>query len=186
MQKRFAVVEEIDPLQRRAGFVDDAAEQLEVEHARLARPRDTGFGRADRLSARDVAGGSALDVHLRRHRAGIDGSHGRRFVLLERRLQRAVTAELRSAGVQLFSEPRDGRAAPHVLNRGRADVAQDAARVRVGAPADDAAVAEHDQRVPGPAALEARREVIQRHSMLIFWSAFSCTLRAYRSRTSPC
>ena len=63
VQKRLAVVEEVDPLQRGAGFVDDAPEQLEVEHAGLARPRDAGFGGAHRLGAGDVAGRRALDIH---------------------------------------------------------------------------------------------------------------------------
>jgi hypothetical protein len=84
VQERLAVVEEIDADQRSADLVDDAAEQIEVEHAGLPRPGDAGFRRAARLGARDVAGGRALDVHARRLRPGVHGAHRRRLVLLQR------------------------------------------------------------------------------------------------------
>ena len=40
VQKRFAVVEEVDPHQGRPRFVHDATEQVEVEHSGLSRPGD--------------------------------------------------------------------------------------------------------------------------------------------------
>ena len=83
------------------GLVDDAPEQIEVEHAGLARPGDAGFRRAARLGARDVAGRRALDVQPRRQRPGVERPDRRRLVLLQRQLQRAVAAELRAAGVQV-------------------------------------------------------------------------------------
>ena len=72
MQKGFAVVEEVDPAERRPDFVDHAAEQIEVEHAGLARARDAGFGRAARLGARDVARRGALDEHAPGQRSGVE------------------------------------------------------------------------------------------------------------------
>ena len=73
VQERLAVVEEVDPAERRAGLVDHPREQVEVEHAGLAGPGDAGLGRAAGLETRDVAGGGALDVEpagQRRRRAG--------------------------------------------------------------------------------------------------------------------
>src|SRR4029077_18582647 len=57
VEEGFAVVEEVDARQRRSDFVHDAAEQIEVEHARLARSRDPRFRGAARLIARNVACG---------------------------------------------------------------------------------------------------------------------------------
>ena len=68
MEERLAVVEEIDAHERRAGLVDDAAEEIEVEHAGLAGAGDAGLGRAAGLGARDVAGRRALDVEPRGQR----------------------------------------------------------------------------------------------------------------------
>src|SRR5207247_11482568 len=42
VEERLAVVDEVDAHQRRAGLVDDPAEQVEIEHAGLTGPRDAG------------------------------------------------------------------------------------------------------------------------------------------------
>ena len=129
------------------GFVDDAREQIEVEHAGLARARDAGFRRAARLGARDVAGGRALDVHARRAAApASSGALRRRLVLLERQLQRAVAAELRAAGVQVRAQRGDGRSPVQTRATDAGPrVAEHALAVRIRAAADDAPVAEHHE-----------------------------------------
>ena len=106
VEERLAVVEEVDPAERRPDFVDHSLEDIEVQHAGLARLRDAGFRRAARLRARDVAGRRALDEHPRRERTRVERSNGGRLVLLQRPLERAVAAELRAPGVQV---PRGGR-----------------------------------------------------------------------------
>src|SRR5262249_12900702 len=145
------------------GLVDDAAEQIEVEHAGLARARDAGLRRAAGFGAGDVAGGRALDVHPRRQRAGVDWPHRRRPLLPERQLQRTVAAEPRPAAVQVGPQPRHDVAAPPLADRGGARVAEHALAVGIRAAADDAAVAEHHERAPRPAALKAGGEVIEGH-----------------------
>src|SRR5262249_31761226 len=84
VEKCFAVVEEVDAHERRPGLVDDASEDLEVEHASLPRPGDTGLRCAARLVAGDVAGRRALDVEPRRQGASIERALRRRLVLAER------------------------------------------------------------------------------------------------------
>ena len=105
--------------------------------------------------------------------AGVDRPHRRRLVLLERQLQRAVAAELRAAGVQVRAQRRDGRPAPDLVDRRRARVAEHALAVRIGAAADHPAVAEHDERVPRPAALKTGGEEVQGHRGLVILSRYA-------------
>ena len=155
VQERLAVVEEVDPLERGAGLVDGAAEQLEIEHAGLARARDAGLRRAHGLVARDVTGGRALDVHLRGQRPGVhrpDGGAASFF-----------SGSLREQSPQNFDPPALSSSRsrvivpspPYVLERGGPHVAQYAPGVRIGAATDDPPVAEHDQRGPWPASTES-------------------------------
>src|SRR5262249_33619219 len=65
VEERLAVVEEIDPDERRPRLVDDLAEHVEVQHAGLPRPRDAGLWRAAGLIAGDVARGRALYIEPR-------------------------------------------------------------------------------------------------------------------------
>ena len=163
VEERFAVVEEVDAYQRRSGFVDDAREHVPVEHAGLTRARDAGFRGAARLEARDVAGRRALDVQPAGQRRNIEIAHGRRLVWRQRQLQRAVAAERRAPGIEVFAQLARDRPTPDLGERRRAKVAEHPLGVRIGAAADDAAVAEHDGNRPGPAAGEAGGEVVQRH-----------------------
>ena len=72
VQERLAVIEEVDAPERRPRFVDHLREQIEVEHAGLARARDAGLRRAHRLVARNVAGGGALDIEAAGNRADVE------------------------------------------------------------------------------------------------------------------
>ena len=147
------------------GFVDDPREQVEVEHAGLARARDAGFGRAARLEARDVAGGRALDVEplresARRSRSrcggGSSGPSGSFSGQSPQKLEPPALMSARSC---------DGdRSAPDVGDRRGARIAEHALGVRIGAAAHHAAVAEQDADGPRPRAGEAGREVIQGHA----------------------
>ena len=176
VQERFAVVEEINSHERRAHFIDDAAEQVEIEHACLPRACDAGLGRAARLIARDVARGRAFDVHARGQRARVDRAHDRSLVSLQRQLQRAIAAEPRAACIQIGAQLRDRGAVPHLADRRGPHVAEDAVRVRIGAAADDAAVAEHDQRRPGPRALETCGQEVEGHYFLVNFFMYDSSL----------
>ena len=146
VQERLAVVEEVDSAERRPGLVDRLREQVPVEHAGLPRPGDAGLGRAARLEARDVTGGGALDVQAVRERPDVHLALRDGLVRRERQLQRAVAAERRAAGVQIL------RAAGGPSARSRSSATWTSARRparawrRIGAAADDAAVAEHARR----------------------------------------
>ena len=59
---------------------------------------------------------------------------------------------------------------------------EDAAAVRVGTPAHESAVAQHDENVPRPTAPEADREVVQGQLSTTSWTASSRTPRACHSR----
>ena len=160
VQERLAVVEKVDSHERGADLVDDAAKKVEVQHSGLARSRDAGFRRAARLVAGNVAGGGALDVQARRHRAGIGRPHDRRVVFFERQLQRTIAAEPRAAGVEIQAKPGDRLTGPHVVDRRRARISEHPVAVGIGTPAHDAPVAEHDERAPRPGTLEARGEEV--------------------------
>jgi hypothetical protein len=179
VQEGLAVVEEVHAAQRRARLVDDAREQVEIEHPGLTRPRDPGLGRAAGLVARDVAGGRALDVEPAGQRAHVQIARRRRLVLLQRQLQRAVAAELRSAVDDVAPQRRGDLSCPHPGDGRRARVAEDAPAVRVGTPAGEPAVTEQDHRGPGPRAREAGRQIIEGHVRL------RVTSYEYRERMSP-
>src|SRR5215208_2082273 len=106
MQERLAVVEEVDAAERRAGFVDHFLEQIEVEHARLARARDAGFRSADGLVAGNIAGGGALNIETRGNWRDVEIALRRLFVRLQRQLERAIAAEARAALVQISTQLR--------------------------------------------------------------------------------
>src|SRR5690606_28397161 len=127
------------------------------------RLRDAGRGRAAGVEAREVAGGRALDIQAARQGRDVERAlrHGRRLV--ERQLERAVAAEVRTAGVDLATEAAGCLAAPDVGEGGRARVAEDALRVRVGTAAHDAAVTEEDGDLPRPRTCVSRGEMVQRH-----------------------
>ncbi len=169
VKERFAVIEEVDSHERRARFIDDAGEEIEVEHARLARARDPGLGRATRLAAGDVAGRGALDVHARRQGPRVERSLGRTVAFLERQLERTVAAEGGAAAIQIPAQRGDRRSAPDIGHRRRTCVAEHAPPIRVRAAAHDPAVAEHDERAPRPCAREAGREEVQRHPGRLTW-----------------
>ncbi len=80
VQEGLAVVEEVDAPERGPGLVDDAREEIEVEHARLARSRDAGLRRAARLEAGDVAGRGALDIEAAGNRRHVERALRRRLV----------------------------------------------------------------------------------------------------------
>src|SRR5262249_44832536 len=111
-------------------------------------------------------------VHARRQRAGVDRPDLRRLAFLQRQLEGAVAAERRSAGVQIGAQRRDRPAGPDVVDRPRARVAEHAVAVGIGAAADDPAVAEHDERRPGPRTAESCREEVQRHAGRYFFVSF--------------
>src|SRR5687768_13216317 len=100
VQERFPVVEEVDADEPGTGFVHDIPEELEVEHPRVARLGNAGLRGAARLRTRNVAGRGALDVETGRQPADIQGSY-RRLLTPQGQLERAVTAELRTAGVEI-------------------------------------------------------------------------------------
>ena len=155
VQKRFSVVEEVDAGERRARLVDDAFEEIEIEHAGLPRPGDVGFRCAARLGARDVAGRRALDEHPAGKPSGLQRPHGRRGVLAERPFQRAIATERRPSVIEIRTEACDGLTLPDVLDARRSRVAQHPLAIRIGAAAHDPSIAEHDQHVPRPRALKS-------------------------------
>ena len=163
VQERLAVVEEVDASEARTGLVDDPGEQIEIEHPRLPRARDAGLGRAAGLEAGDVAGRRAFDVEPGRQGAGIDRPHRRRVVFTQRQLERAVAAEAGASRVQIGAQVPDGFGVPDFLDGLLARVPQHAPCVRVGAAADDPAVAGQHERAPGPGAAEPVGEMIERH-----------------------
>ena len=110
VQERLAVIEEVDAPERRPRFVDHPREEIDVEHAGLARARDAGLRRAAGLEARDVARGRALDVEARGLRRHVETALRRRLALRQRQLQRAVAAERRPAAVQVLAQRGNRRA----------------------------------------------------------------------------
>ena len=116
-------------------------EQLEVEHAGLARAGDAGFG-AQHAWKHEMLQAAVHSMYSRVGKpADVEGALRRRSSV-ERQLQRAVAAERRSAGVQVRAQ-RAPSAAPD-LGSDAVGIAEHALRVRIGAAADHAAVAEHD------------------------------------------
>ena len=163
VEERLAVIEEVDPRQRGSNFVDDPPEQIEIEHAGFPRASDPGFRCAARLVARDVAGRRAFDEHARGKRPGVERPRRRGLIFPKGHLQRAVAAEFRSASVELLAQPHDRWSAPDLADRHLARIAEHAVGVRIGAAADDAAVAEHDEHLPRPGTAEASSQEVQGH-----------------------
>ena len=118
--------------------------------------------------------------------AGVDRPSRRLCVLLERQFQRTVATELRAAGVQVRSQRRDDRTRPHLVDGRRARVAEDALAVRIGAPAHQPTVAEHDERAPRPAALKPGGQKVQGHRRLMACSHIipRCACSRFSSRWS--
>src|SRR4051794_28469669 len=145
VEKCFTVIEEIDSVQGRPDFVDNAPEQIEVEHAALPGTGDAGFRRAAGLGAGNIAGGRALDEHPARHRLNVERADWRRLVLLQRQLEGAIAAELRSAAVEILAQPADERSGPDVLHRRLPRIAKNPVAVRIRATAHQTAVAEHHE-----------------------------------------
>ena len=166
VQKCFAVIEEVDAVQRRPDLVDDLLEQLEVEHAGLTGARNARLRRADRLVARHVARRRAFDEHPARMAADFKRSLGGRFTGLERTLQRAVATEVRPGMVHRVAQRRHLLAAPDLFDRVRLRVPEHAFRERIRTAAHNAAIAQHDEHVPGPGALEPRSLEVQGHRRL--------------------
>ena len=105
VEERLAVVEEVDAAERRARFVDDPLEQIEVEHAGLARAGDARLRvrstpartRCCRRRCISMYSRDGQRRHASRSRCGGCSS------FVERQLQRAVAAELRAAAVEILS-----------------------------------------------------------------------------------
>src|SRR5215213_11329269 len=166
VEEGLSVIEEVDPPERWSRFVDHTREEIEIEHPRLARPRNPGFRRTAGLIAGDVAGRRALDVEAGGQRADLEIALRRGLVALERQFERTVAAELRSAAVEILAQAAGGLSCPDAGDRRRARVAQHTLAVRVGTSAYHAAVAEHHHRAPRPRAREAAGEIVQGHGLL--------------------
>src|SRR5262249_48811524 len=93
MEESFAVIEKIDATESGTGFVNDSPKQIEIEHARLTRAGDTGFRRAAGIRTRNIAGRRALDEHPIRNRARVERSDWWLLLLLQRQLERTISAE---------------------------------------------------------------------------------------------
>src|SRR6266487_5033062 len=113
VQESFAVVEEIDPAERRPRLVHAPAEQLEVEHAGVPRAGDAGLRRAAGLRAGDVTGRGALDVQPRRKLLDVQIACGWRILFAEGEFQRAIAAEFRTAGIEVAAKVRRARSGPY-------------------------------------------------------------------------
>ncbi len=191
VQKRLAVIEKVDSDQRRPGFVHHPREQVEIQHAGLARFRDARLGRAASLRARDVARGRALDIHAAGELPHLQRSNDRRLFACQRQLERTVAAEPGPAGVEVCSQRGQRLSRPDGRDAGPSRIAQHAMSIRIRAAAHHAAVAEHHQRAPRPGARKPRGQIIQGHGIrergveVIFSTAFACRRPRGRSRTSP-